>query len=173
VKRNYSCSLCKTKFSRRWNASRHNNTVHNGVSVIFDNETRIIMDNKDPYGENVTAKSDVKEDETNEHMILDIVGKMLQPFEELENLYSHKSEHEKIKNLSELIVDALGTSNPINSLNNTIDYHRSWSAKKKFASYISKYMNFSSAQADHYLTELIKKNKLYKNHVKYKRQDNH
>jgi hypothetical protein len=99
------------------------------------------MDNKNPYGENVTAKSDVKEDETNEHMMLDIVGKILQPFEELENLYSYKSEQEKIKNLSELIVDALGASNPVNSLNNTIDYHRSWRAKKKFASYISQYRN--------------------------------
>ena len=143
------------------------------MSVIFDNETRIIMDNKNPYGENVTAKSDAIEVETNEHLILDIAGKMLKPFEELEDLYSHKSDQEKIKNLSEMIVDALGTSNPVRSLNNTIDYQRSWSAKKKFASYISKHMNFSLVQADYYLTDLIKKNKLYKNHVKYKKQNNY
>ncbi len=168
VAQKYNCSICKKKFSRRWNAIRHNTTLHAGLSVIFDNETGIFMDNKNHYGGSVTARADADEVETNEQIILDIVGKMLQPFEELENLYSHRSEHEKIKNLSELLVEALGTTNPVNSLHNTIDYQRSWRARMKFIDYISKYRNVSSVIADSYLTDLIKKNHWYKNKINYK-----
>lgn len=112
------------------------------MSIIYDNETGVKIDSKQPYHTNSTVKGE--EPETNEKSILDIVGKMLQPFEELEILYIHKSEHEKIKNPSELLVEALSTSNPVRALNDALEYHRSLRAKIKFIEYISTSMNVHS-----------------------------
>jgi hypothetical protein len=35
----YSCTLCKLTFSRKFNAERHNNKIHEGLAVIFNKET--------------------------------------------------------------------------------------------------------------------------------------
>lgn len=164
MKRNYNCTICKKKFSRRWNANRHNNTIHAGLSIIYDNETGVRINSKQPYHANSTVKGE--EPETNEKLILDIVGKMLQPFEELEILYIHKSEHEKIKNLSELLVEALSTSNPVRALNDALEYQRSLRAKIKFIEYISTSMNVHSNIAASHLTDLIKRNRYYKKKAK-------
>jgi hypothetical protein len=35
----YFCTLCKLTFSRKFNAERHNNKIHDGIAVIFNKET--------------------------------------------------------------------------------------------------------------------------------------
>ena len=136
---NYICVICRKKFSRKWNASRHNNTVHFGISNIFNRETEITLDNNKLNSDYEVDKVD-KEDKE-ELFILDLFGKMLQNFEELENTLSHKSENEKNRFLSDLLVAALATPNPVKSLYNAISFQRSLRAKFKFVNCISKSTN--------------------------------
>ena len=158
----YKCSLCTKNFSRKWNANRHNSSIHTGFSVIYDNETKIKINNKNPY-QNNPIKGQVPE--TNEKIILDIFGKMLQPFEELENLVTNKSKDEQIKFLSELLVEALSSSNPVRHFIDAIEFHHSLNAKLKFIEYISKSMNVTPIVGESFLTDLIKNNRYYKNKV--------
>jgi hypothetical protein len=161
MSRYYKCNICNKKFTRKWNANRHNNNAHAGTSIIFNNETGQILDTKKLYPRHMIDKD--YESETNDEVVLDIIGKMLQPFEELENLYANQSEMERTKHLSELLVVALKTSNPVKSLNFTLDFQRSMRAKIKFMDYISKSMNASPTAGESILEDLIKSNRLYQN----------
>ena len=94
------------------------------------------MDNKKLNSDYEVDKVD-KEDKE-EQFILDLFGKMLQNFEELENTLSHKSENEKNRFLSDMLVAALATPNPVKSLYDAISFQRSLRAKFKFVNCISK-----------------------------------
>jgi hypothetical protein len=98
---------------------------------MFNNETGIIIDNKKLFSGYRIANDN--EADADEKVILDIAGKMLPPFEELENLFISKPENERTNDLSELLVTALKTSNPVMSLNNILDFHRSMRAKSNLS----------------------------------------
>ena len=83
---------------------------------------------------------------------------MLQNYEELENAFSHKSENEKNRFLSDMLVAALATPNPVKSLYDAISYQRSLRAKIKFVNCISKSTKVSPIMAQASLENLIKNN---------------
>ena len=83
MSRKYTCANCSKQFSRKWNANRHNNDVHSGTSIVFNNESRIPTDDKKLYFSYVAGKDDP--DEADQQIILDLFGRMLQNFEKLEN----------------------------------------------------------------------------------------
>ena len=126
------------------------------MSNIFNSETGITMDNKKLHSDYEVDKVD-KEDK-DEQFILDLFGKMLQNYEELENAFSHKSENEKNRFLSDMLVAALATPNPVKSLYDAISYQRSLRAKIKFVNCISKNTKVSPIMAQASLENLIKNN---------------
>ncbi len=132
---------------------------------MFNNETGIIIDNKKLFSGCRIANDN--EADADEKVILDIVGKMLPPFEELENLFISKPENERTNDLSELLVTALKTSNPVMSLNNILDFHRSMRSKIKFIEYLSKSTNAFPIIGESLLTDLVKNNRWYKNKVSF------
>jgi hypothetical protein len=160
VTQNYICTTCKKKFSRKWNANRHNNTVHYGMSDVFNNETRIVMNNKKLYSDDTVGG--VYQEDLIEQITLDLFGKMLQNFEVLENLFSHKTEDEKNRILSSLLLGALITPNPVKSLNDAISFGRSLRAKFKFVNYISKNKRIPTIMAESILINLVKNNQWIK-----------
>jgi hypothetical protein len=130
------------------------------MSDVFNNETRIVMNNKKLYSDDTVGG--VYQEDLIEQITLDLFGKMLQNFEVLENLFSHKTEDEKNRILSSLLLGALITPNPVKSLNDAISFGRSLRAKVKFVNYISKSNSIPPIMAESMLKNLVKNNQWIK-----------
>ena len=77
----------------KWNANRHNNTVHSGMSNVFNNETGMVADNKKLHSN--YEVDGVDQDDLDGQIIRDF-GKNVKKFQELENLLSHTTRTKKI-----------------------------------------------------------------------------
>ena len=120
----YTCSLCKRKFSRKWNAFRHNIRVHADLSKIVlgsNNSSRSINHSK--YMSNTHKKkfykykylqSIYKSQDTDDYLldqlieetykidskILKIIGQMIKPYLELEASLNYMTPKDKATVLS-------------------------------------------------------------------------
>ena len=128
------------KFTRKWNAYRHVRDMHNGFAT-FSNHGRLVFMDKDFYDKGLFPKDHLseyeREDEIDER-VLEIYGKIIKPFEELEKLYSTHPEADKLKYLGGIILLALSNSDPIKKINNAIKFNREVNDKLKFMHYVSK-----------------------------------
>jgi hypothetical protein len=130
------------------------------MSNVFNNETGIVMNTKKLYSDDTAGG--VYQEDLIEQITLDLFGKMLQNFEVLENLFSHKAENEKNRILSSLLLGVIITPNPVKSLNDAISFGRSLRAKFKFVNYISKSMSIPPIMAESILKNLVKNNQWIK-----------
>ena len=162
---NYSCNSCKKNFSRKWNALRHNEQIHHGLAIIFNVKTGTLFKNSnDPN--NVACES--YELDREEPIILDVFGRLIQSFEEIERALSGDIQQiERTKYLSNVIIGALSSSDPVQSIQNILNFSHSIKGKAKMISYVSEGMNIQPHQADILLTKLIKSSKYYENYTKY------
>lgn len=126
------------------------------MSNVFNSETGMILENKKLNSG--CEVDEVDQDDQDEQIVMELFGKMLQNFEELENLLSHKTEDDKYRFLSDLLFAILVTPNPVKSLNDTISVKRSMKAKFKFVNYVSKGMKITPIMAETLLKNLIKNN---------------
>ena len=126
------------------------------MSNVFNSETGMILENKKLNSGYET--DEVDQDYQDEQIVMELFGKMLQNFEELENLLSHKTEDDKYRFLSDLLFAVLVTPNPVKSLNDAISFERSVKAKFKFVNYVSKGMKITPIMAETLLKNLIKNN---------------
>ena len=63
AKKSYTCTNCKQTFTRKFNAERHNNNVHNGIAAIFNKETEDKISDKRNIASrsfNIPAKPETK-----------------------------------------------------------------------------------------------------------------
>jgi hypothetical protein len=72
------------------------------MSDVINKQTRIVMNNKKLYSDDTVGG--VYQDDLIEQITLDLFGKMLQNFEVVENLFSHKAEDEKNRILYSLLL---------------------------------------------------------------------
>ncbi len=146
------------KFTRKWNAFRHVRDIHNGFAT-FSNHGRLVFMDKDFYDKGIFPNDHLseydKEDEIDEH-ILEIYGKIIKPFEELEKLYSNYPEPDRTKYLGHFLSMALLSTDPIKEINNTINFRRKLNGRTKIMHYVSKNYGMNLVQVDSYLTKLIK-----------------
>jgi hypothetical protein len=182
--KSYSCNTCKERFGRRWNADRHNSTVHSDMAIIFNNKTGSISKHKETTQRydnprNIYQKSPsykrFKEMKNNfspfrkddlemeeELKIISIFGKLKQPFEDLEKLLSDNPENIKIKLLSDMVIYSLTSSNPVKSLQEEIELCQSLSSRQKIIECVSKGNSLTPGQTYAYLNGLIKNGRYYK-----------
>ncbi|WP_458718970.1 hypothetical protein [Candidatus Nitrosocosmicus sp. R] len=82
------------------------------MSNVFNNETAMVADNKKLHSN--YEIDGVDQDDLDEQIIMDLFGKILKNFEELENVLSYKTENEKNRFLSDLLFAVRNTqSSPI------------------------------------------------------------
>ena len=62
-----------------------------------------------------------------------------------------------------IIIGALSISDPVKSIQSTLNFSHSIKGKVKMVSYVAQGMNIASHQADLYLAELIRSSRYYKN----------
>lgn len=163
----YSCSQCKKKFSRKWNALRHNNTIHHSLAIIYnelgDWMSKTRDDSEPPLIPDLVGKMVV------DQAVLDILGKILQPLSELEIEFPSHEESKRTQFIANLLVGALISTDPVKVIQEQVDLIRSVKGKQKVVSYISRGMHMNSNQAEQYIDISIKKSKYYKNYTRINR----
>ena len=75
-------------------------------------------------------------------------------------------EPERIKYVSNLIVAALNDSDPVELIQYNLDTKRSDRGKQKIISYLAIGKNMNNIQAEHYIKEMIRSSKYFKNYTK-------
>lgn len=162
----YSCTGCTKKFSRKWNALRHNNQIHHGLAIIYDVSTGwTSKNNKDT---NILKLSESQDNWSTDQAILSILGKMLQPLMELENDIIIPKQ-QKTKFFATLIMRSLNSSDPIKVIQEAVDLNRSIQGRNKIVSYVSEGMDMTAKDARLYINGLIKDSSYYKNYTKIKK----
>ncbi len=165
----YVCTNCKEKFSRKWNANRHNKVVHSEMAIIFNTKTGSLLnykgkDQRYNNSGNVQQKASFNKSFKNldnsfspvhkneleseeEIKITSVFGKLKLPFEELEKLISDQPENIKIKLLSDLVTSSLMSPNPVKSLQGHVDFYQSVLGKQKIIKYVSRGNHFTPSQS--------------------------
>jgi len=165
----YGCNKCKRKFTRKWNAFRHNENVHSGLATIFNNQTGIISNNTDYTDKRISAidpPDEYSKESQIEQRVMEIYGKMIKPVEDLEKIYWNNPEPQRNRFLSDSIIMALMSSDPVKSLYDTINFTRSVLGKIKIVQYVSKNLQMNPVQAEGYLTDLIKTGYYFETNVR-------
>ncbi len=187
----YVCTTCNRTFSRKNNAERHNKSIHDEMSVIFNKDTGWRSDktkeNKSsfplsfsssrtpthatthndtipssgiPYLNNLEDLNFGIPDpeiniKTDDEKFFEIFEKISPLIDELDKLLSFKPNQERIKMLSDAIIFALMSSNPVHSLKDTISILRSINGIKKASGFVALANNIPLNQAKEMVTTMI------------------
>src|SRR6478735_2618942 len=134
-KKTYGCTDCNKTFSRKYNAERHNETIHNQMAKIYNKETgwksyNNQKTNKDsqtqqdsflshPLTSNRTTKSDIE----NQNNSNDISNPMTEPLKDFDLLDSLTSVYniKEIKGTFKILDKMLPFMDEMNSLLSTFD----------------------------------------------------
>ncbi|WP_415310697.1 hypothetical protein [Candidatus Nitrosocosmicus sp. FF01] len=117
----YSCNQCNKNFKRKWNALRHNKKIHHELAIIFNKTNGFVYQNS-KESNNVTNFDPLYEQEVEEQNIVDIFGKLMHPFAELEKELDGSLESNKVNYLSTLVVGALASSDPVKTLQDALQF---------------------------------------------------
>ena len=160
--KSYICTMCKRKFSRKWNAFRHNITVHSDLSKIVLNSTNLSSSSlnrlkytkighknkfhKSKYLESIYKSQDdddyldtllFGEKKKTDSKIMKIIGQMIKPYLELEELLNYMNSQDKAKVLSNSFISSLLSYNPVKSLSEISEIYRSNQGLKVIAEHFS------------------------------------
>jgi hypothetical protein len=163
----YICSQCNKKFNRKWNALRHNRQIHHELAIIYNKTTGFVFQNS-KQSNYKTDFNPVDEYEIEEQNIVDVYGKLMQPFSDLEKELAGTAESNRINYLCNLVVGALNSSDPVKMLQDMLHFNRSIKGKAKIVSYVAKGMHINNISAEQYLNEIIRNSKYFKNYSKLK-----
>lgn len=184
--KSYLCMICKSKFSRKWNAFRHNIAVHSNLAKIvsYSNSsanssrpTNLPKDiknfNKNKYHkfEYLQTKFGpprdddymdfLLEDENNtDSKIMKIIGQMIKPYRELESLLDYMDPQNKALVLDNTFTLALLSYNPVKSFSETADFYRSNIGLKEIAKHSSVARNISIHEAMEFVKESVRSSTL-------------
>jgi|tagenome__1003787_1003787.scaffolds.fasta_scaffold20988661_1 hypothetical protein len=100
----YKCSICSKKFSRKWNAQRHNNTMHKDVaSIKYSSIGKLSSNNQSkiyPYGLNI-SKFKTSKSKLNNNKIKSSTYSSPYPIKSFNNFYQNNSNKYSIKSINE------------------------------------------------------------------------
>ena len=91
----YRCPLCLKKFTRKWNAQRHNNDIHKDMALIeyssnvkmgLDNRSKVYSYNLDKYKVKTSGSKDNNSNTTNFSSF-----SYSYPYKSFNNYYQNKS----------------------------------------------------------------------------------
>jgi hypothetical protein len=100
----YKCSICSKKFSRKWNAQRHNNNVHkDAASIKYFSNAKLGSNNQSkiyPYGLNISRfKTSNSKLDTN--IIKSSAYSSSYPIKSFNNFYQNNSNKHSIISINE------------------------------------------------------------------------
>ena len=203
----YGCTKCKKTFPRRYNAERHNKSIHDEMAIVFNKDTgwrsdttKEIKSQSSPFPSSSISSSKTPTDstkyndtipssrvpypnleelhvgipnpeiniKTDDEKFFEIFGKISPLIEDLDTLLStYKSPDEKIKMVSEGIILALMSSNPVRTLKDIINLHRLNKGITKAVAFIAKSKNITPEQAQSMLKAMVMTAPYSKNENKF------
>jgi hypothetical protein len=153
----YGCNGCRKKFSRRWNAKRHNTLMHNDSALILNSDGRIL--NKD---DSTTLDSTTENPQRlQEQKIRDFCVKMIKPIDKLETLVNNRPPVERQKFFSTVITYSLSQTNPINYIEDLVDDAYSNLCLNRLVNYVAIGNNINHQGAKLLLENLITGNESF------------
>jgi hypothetical protein len=179
--RSYICTMCKRKFSRKWNALRHNLTAHSNLSKIVLNSTKSrlplnhstyaknALKNKPEYLQSNYESQDAEDylenlllEETSriDSKILKIIGQMIKPYLELEASLNYMNTQDKASVLSGCFISSLSSNNPVKYLCEISEVYRSNQGLKVIAQHLSLANNIPIHQAITLVQEAVRNSSL-------------
>ncbi len=153
TKKHYKCNYCNQVFGRKWNALRHSRKTHSNAADIISNNRagfpnksvqryyyyKRIFDLIDKISietpELINADlSDVFSWNRDDIKIIKIIGQLIGPYRELEELLKPIEESKRAFILSKSFESSLQAYNPVRYMNETVEVFRSIYGIKKIAS---------------------------------------
>lgn len=187
----YSCSLCNTRFNRKWNAFRHNERVHNDLARIENKQSMVLKNSKrkpsDLHYSNIIAKHDSiiekldkreNEDDifheidkiisevysrpTDTNLkVITIAGQLITPFEELEKMLSYYDPKSKLMILTNAFNSSLKSYNPVKSLRDTCAFYKGITGINRIAKCFADLTNQPPQSAINFVNSAIRNSNLY------------
>ena len=181
----YSCGKCDKSFSRKSNAERHNENVHDDLSAIRHRKTKSSFEpkskTKDPHKKKPilspsfnSAFKDINPGKSpfshetfgpDKIKTIKIYGQLAQPFEELEKLMDDYDEKSKNSTLCRIFISCLKSSRPVKSMNETVKMHRSMKFRKKIEKHVAMAYNMSADEATLFLESIIRNSSYFKKNI--------
>ncbi len=156
----FECNQCNRKFTRKWNAFRHAINIHDGFATIHNNQTGIVFINDEFIDDSFSTMdhpAHYKKGDELDQKVLQIYGKIIGPFEELEKLCNVYPESERIRYLSNVINIVLISRDPIKTIRNIVNFNRSVTGKIKIVSYADKNLKMGLVQTEASFRQFDKK----------------
>jgi hypothetical protein len=182
----YDCSKCNKSFSRKWNAERHNERMHDDLSTIRHRKTKSEFEpklkTKKQYQKSKpnlfqSFNSAIKDNDQGKSFpsyvnsgsdnlkIMKIFGRLAQPFEELEKLMDEYDEKPKSSFLCQIFISCLKSPRPVKSMNETVEAHRSTKCRKKVAKHVAMAYNMSPEEVSLFLDSTIRNSAFFKKNI--------
>ena len=184
--KSYLCMSCKGKFSRKWNAFRHNVTVHSNLAKIVSysnrstNPSRTTNRSQDLKNFNKNMVQKIKylqskyepqedddkidlliEDENKlDSKIMKIISQMLKPYRELESSLNNMDPQTKAIVLDNSFTSSLLSYNPAKSLGEIADIYRSSIGLREITKHCSVARNISIHEATEFVIENVRNSSL-------------
>jgi hypothetical protein len=158
----YGCSVCNKSFSRKWNAERHSERMHDDLATINNRKNKTVSSlqpksKNDSFFKNrfkhfqsspSTVKGDVFDEFFSKNIELEsasddlktirVFARLEKPFEELEKLLSHFEENFKADVLTHILTSSLNSLRPVKSMEEAVKMYQSEKVMQKMAYYFSK-----------------------------------
>jgi hypothetical protein len=112
------CGVCHQNFTRRWNADRHNDTLHRGQAEIVTEQGFVYYSIRSQVKTGtLTPESD---EDTGEILLHDALEGIGNEFQELEQLLSDHPAEEKVKFLGQSVFAAITSRDPKKKIQDTV-----------------------------------------------------
>lgn len=182
----YLCLGCKGKFSRKWNAFRHNITVHSNLAKIVSYSSSSTNPNRPTYRPKDLKNFDknmfqkikylqpkyesgqdddyidlsLEDENYDDPKIMKIISQMLKPYRELESSLYGMDPQTKAFVLSNSFISSLSSSNPGKSLRDIADSYRSNIGLTEIAKHCSVARNIPFYEATEFVKETVRNSSL-------------
>ena len=181
----YQCDSCNSTFTRKSNANRHIQTIHQGRASAFNivtgkSSAPTTEEPKNIGRESLPPDMDFElfqsnasrtdEEEEAERVLVEILEKIRKPFEELELLTANQPDPQRSTYLSKNISIALLSSDPVRTLEDIVSFIKGVKMRIRMGSYISRSNNIAPSEALILLTHNLKLGAYYRNKIKLKRK---
>ena len=136
------------------------NPYHKNKPILFQSFNSAFKDND--LGKSFSSYVNFGPDKLK---IMQIFGQLAQPFEELEKLMDDHDEKSKTSTLCRIFISCLKSPRPVESMNETVEMHRSMKYRKKIEKHVSMAYNMSDDEVTLLLKSIIRNSAYFKKNI--------
>lgn len=155
----YRCTFCNKRYTRKWNAKRHNADKHNNLADIYSIKENIVLSIKEKMVASSESQLDLMDEE---QLALDIIGELTGPVDELAQLMQNNLQLANHNDLVNIFMDSLSSPNPVQTLDSWVKWYRCLAGRNRLVGYIVTSKGMLPSVAQLFLTQMIKDSPYFK-----------